>query len=85
MFTDFLKTLPYKQLLSGFGEVVKHGLIRDFEAFSRLTKLESLTDIDWEELIYESVLIKKSVIRLQIDKEKHKNKIGNFSNRIFNR
>ena len=27
IFTDFLKTLPYRQLLSGFAEVVKHGLI----------------------------------------------------------
>lgn len=61
IFTDFLKTLPYNQLLSGFAEVIKHGLIRDLEAFIRLTKLESLTNINWEELIYESVLIKKSV------------------------
>ena len=61
IFTDFLKTLPYNQLLSGFAEVVKHGLIRDYKVFERLTKLESLSNIDWEELIYESVLIKKSV------------------------
>lgn len=61
MFTDFLKTLPYKQLLSGFAEVIKHGLIRDIDAFQKLTKLDSLINIDWEELIYDSVLIKKSV------------------------
>ena len=43
MFTDFLKTLPYKQLLSGFAEVIKHGLIRDIDAFQKLTKLS----IEW--------------------------------------
>jgi len=61
MYTDFLKTLPYNQLLSGFAEVVKHGLIKDFKAFTRLTKLDSLTDINWEGLVHDSVIIKKSV------------------------
>ncbi len=61
MFTDFLKTLPYNQLLSGFAEVVKHGLIRDMDAFNKLTKMESLININWEELIYDSVLLKRSV------------------------
>ena len=61
MYTDFLKTLPYKQLLSGFAEIIKHGLIRDELAFQKLTKVDSLSNIDWEELIHESVLIKKNV------------------------
>lgn len=61
IYTDFLKTLPYHQLLSGFAEVIKHGLIKDISAFQKLTILESLIDIDWEELVYESVLIKKSI------------------------
>ena len=61
MYTDFLKTLPYRQLLSGFAEIIKHGLIRDKQAFERLTKVESLSNIDWEELIHESVLIKQKV------------------------
>ena len=61
MYTSFLKTLPYNQLLSGFAEVIKHGLIKDADAFMALTQLDSLVDIDWEELVFESVQIKKSV------------------------
>jgi 3-dehydroquinate synthase len=61
IFTAFLKTLPYKQLLSGFAEVIKHGLIRDEDTFQKLTHVESLNKIDWEDLIYESVKIKKTI------------------------
>lgn len=81
MFSDFLKTLPYKQLLSGFAEVVKHGLIRDGDAFSRMTTLDSLAHIDWEELIHESVLIKKSVTE-QDPYEKGLRKILNFGHTL---
>ncbi|MEM9545668.1 MAG: 3-dehydroquinate synthase [Bacteroidota bacterium] len=81
IFTDFLKTLPYRQLLSGFAEVIKHGLIKDASAFSRMTTLKSLTDIDWEELIYESVLIKKSVTE-EDPYEKGLRKILNFGHTL---
>ncbi len=81
IFTDFLKTLPYNQLLSGFAEVVKHGLIRDVEAFERLTKLDTLTHIDWEELIYESVLIKKAVTE-EDPNERGLRKILNFGHTL---
>ena len=61
IFTDLLKTLPYKHLLSGFAEVIKHGLIKDAIAFQKLTEVDSLVNINWEDLVYESVKIKKSV------------------------
>jgi len=64
IFTDFLKTLPYNHLLSGFAEVIKHGLIRDEETFQKLTQVDSLAYINWEELIYESVNIKKSITEI---------------------
>lgn len=81
IFTDFLKTLPYNQLLSGFAEVIKHGLIRDIEVFNRLTILDSLTNIDWEELIHESVLIKKSVTE-EDPEERGLRKILNFGHTL---
>lgn len=61
IFTDFLKTLPYNHLLSGFAEAIKHGLIKDFSIFQKLTQLNALTHIDWQELVYESVNIKKTI------------------------
>jgi 3-dehydroquinate synthase len=61
IFTDFLKTLPYKHLLSGFAEVIKHGLIRDIESFQNLTHTDSLSNINWEDLIYASVNIKQLI------------------------
>lgn len=81
MFTNFLKTLPYPQLLSGFAEVLKHGLIRDVEVFKRLTRIESLHAIDWEDLIYESVLIKKAVTE-EDPFEKGLRKILNFGHTL---
>jgi 3-dehydroquinate synthase len=61
IFTDFLKTLPYKHLLSGFAEAIKHGLIRAEDTFQKLTHVDSLANIDWEDLVYESVKIKKTI------------------------
>ena len=42
IFTDFLTTLPYRQLLSGFAEIIKHALIHDKEAFDQYVKFVNL-------------------------------------------
>ena len=61
IFTDFLDTLPEEQIRSGFAEVIKHGLIKDAEAYYRDIGITDFSEIDWEELVYDSVMIKKSV------------------------
>lgn len=81
IYTDFLKTLPYNQLLSGFAEVIKHGLIQDSDGFLKLTKLDSLVNIDWEELVYESVNIKK-LITEEDPYERGLRKILNFGHTL---
>jgi 3-dehydroquinate synthase len=81
IFTDFLKTLPYDQLLSGFAEVIKHGLINDAEAFEKMTKLDSLSNINWEDLVYASVLIKKSITEVD-PYERGLRKILNFGHTL---
>ena len=60
--TKYLDTLPQNQMRSGLAEMLKHGLITGenyWNKFQDLTKL-SLDDLD--ELIHESVLIKKHVV-----------------------
>lgn len=48
-----LKTLPEEQLVSGMGEVIKHGLIRDAEFFDYLANnSEKIKKLNSETLIY---------------------------------
>ncbi len=58
--TDFLKTLDHRQLVSGFAEIVKHGLIADKEYYYQIqgVNLEQLP----AEIIYRSVEIKNEVV-----------------------
>jgi 3-dehydroquinate synthase len=60
--TSFLDTLPQNQLKSGLAEMLKHGLIKDRAYFETLTDLTKLTRNDLDELIHESVVIKKSIV-----------------------
>src|SRR5690606_29396368 len=58
----FLETLPTNQLRSGFAEMLKHGLIQDINYWNQLIALSELYTDDLEQLIYESVIIKKQVV-----------------------
>jgi len=60
--TSFLDTLPQNHLKSGLAEMLKHGLIKDKLYFEKLTDLSKLTLNDLDELIYESVVIKKNIV-----------------------
>jgi len=62
IFTDFLKTLPPRELRSGFGEVIKHGLIRDHDYWSKTSK-SRFPEMDWESVIQRSVEIKSEVVK----------------------
>lgn len=62
---SFLATLPLEELLSGYGEVIKHALLQGPEAWKALLRLgdpQALTDEDWQELIAENVAYKASVV-----------------------
>lgn len=58
--TQFLTTLPETQRISGFAEIVKHGLIRDAELFAELPAADPLNVRP--ELIHRSVEIKNAVV-----------------------
>tara|TARA_R110002124_G_scaffold89436_7_gene228561 strand:+ start:98 stop:1132 length:1035 start_codon:yes stop_codon:yes gene_type:complete len=76
----FLDTLSYRELRSGFGEVIKHCLIADSK------KWEAIRTIDfekqqWADLIAHSVKIKQEVVDKD-PKEKGLRKILNFGHTL---
>ncbi|MGD0711177.1 MAG: 3-dehydroquinate synthase family protein, partial [Bacteroidales bacterium] len=62
-YTGFLKTLPEKQFLSGFAEVIKHALIDDKRFFNELTNLTNLKE-EAENLVARSIKIKTKITNL---------------------
>lgn len=75
----FLETLPQRELLSGFAEMIKHGLIADPEYY------HDLKTCDYQkisaQLIYHSIQIKNQVVT-QDPLEKGLRKILNFGHTI---
>ena len=59
---NFLQTLSYRELRSGFAEVIKHALIEDENQWKKLQNTVDLKAIDFQELIHHSVLIKKLIV-----------------------
>jgi 3-dehydroquinate synthase len=76
----FLKTLPIRELRSGYAEVLKHGLIRDAAYFRSLPSVH-WEDQNWEQVIRHSVGIKKAVVEVD-PKETGLRKILNFGHSI---
>ncbi|GAA4270230.1 3-dehydroquinate synthase [Hyunsoonleella aestuarii] len=60
--TNYLDTLPKSQMRSGLAEMLKHGLISDENYWNKFKDLKSLNLKDLDQLIYESILIKKHVV-----------------------
>jgi 3-dehydroquinate synthase len=74
--TSYLDTLPQNQMKSGLAEMLKHGLIVDKNYFDKLIDLSKLTLNDLDELIHESIEIKKTVVAkdpLEQNERKHLN------------
>jgi 3-dehydroquinate synthase/shikimate kinase/3-dehydroquinate synthase len=78
---QFLKTLPKREIICGYGEILKHSLIADKKIFNFLNrnseKVLSLTSPFIEKTIYESCKIKKNVVEKD-EKEKGLRKTLNF-------
>tara|TARA_R110002167_G_scaffold200283_2_gene403618 strand:+ start:1400 stop:2467 length:1068 start_codon:yes stop_codon:yes gene_type:complete len=60
--TSFLKTLPQNQMRSGLAEMLKHGLISNETYWNKFKDMSDLSFDDLDDLIYESILIKKQVV-----------------------
>jgi 3-dehydroquinate synthase len=78
--SDFLKTLPERELRSGFAEVIKHCLISDKEMWQKVSA-KAMEKQSWDELIRHSVSFKYSVIAKD-PKERGLRKILNFGHTI---
>jgi 3-dehydroquinate synthase len=80
-----LKTLPKKEILCGFAEIVKHALIADANMFNflekNLRKALALNSRIIEELVYMSVIIKSDVVN-QDEREKGFRRILNFGHTL---
>lgn len=57
----FLETLPTRELISGYAEVIKHALIFDAKHWQHLTKTP-FSELDWMGIIEKSVSIKSEVV-----------------------
>ena len=78
---NFLKSLPKRELVCGYGEILKHALIADKKFFSFLnkngSKVLTLKSPFVEKAIYKSCLIKKKIVEAD-EKETGIRKILNY-------
>jgi 3-dehydroquinate synthase len=81
IFTNFLKSLPKDQIRSGYAELLKHGLIADKETWNILSRQDDISTLDYTELVYQSVIVKKKVTE-QDPEEKGIRKILNFGHTV---
>lgn len=58
----FLRTLPAREIRSGYAEMLKHALIADAGQWERLSRITDLADVDWQALTPASVRIKRDVV-----------------------
>lgn len=62
--SSFLRTLDYDNLLSGYAEMIKHGLISSTESYARILSFH-LNAVDYtilNELVAESVAVKQRIV-----------------------
>ncbi len=80
--SQFLKTLPFGELRSGYAEIIKHSLIADASQWQQLSAISDLKSYDnWAALIEPSLKIKQTVVQ-QDPFEKGLRKALNFGHTI---
>jgi 3-dehydroquinate synthase len=60
--STYLETLPKNEMRSGLAEMLKHGLIHDRYYWKKFTDLQQLDFGDFEALIYQSIVIKNTIV-----------------------
>lgn len=63
IYTDFLSTLPEREILSGFAEIMKHYLIADKAAFNELAvQRPAMTNVSWDGVVIKNIRIKTDIV-----------------------
>ena len=62
IYPGFLKSLSKREILSGYAEVIKHGLIADKTYWELIKKMDFSNNDSWEKIIYHSVSIKNQIV-----------------------
>lgn len=81
VFPEFLQTLPFEELRSGFAEMLKHGLITDEQHWTDLISIEELTPEHVFPFIEKSMKIKQNVVEQDFT-EQNIRKTLNFGHTI---
>jgi 3-dehydroquinate synthase len=81
VFPGFLHSLPKRDLMSGFAEVLKAGLICDSDFFSSITRLRNLQIHKSVEILYRSISIKNKIVKKDPE-EKNIRKALNFGHTV---
>ena len=76
----FLETLPWRELRSGFAEIIKHCLIADASKWNEIKQLD-FEEQNWPHLIAHSVAIKQKIVA-EDPTEKGLRKILNFGHTL---
>jgi 3-dehydroquinate synthase len=77
VYPDFLKTLTFEELRSGFAEMLKHGLIADKKHWQDLISIKEISAENVENHIIRSMEIKENVVEIDF-KEQNIRKTLNF-------
>lgn len=77
----FLETLPEEEVLNGYAEMLKHGLISDKQYWNELTSISSLDELLDQEKIETSIRIKNGVVDAD-PREQNQRKKLNFGHTI---
>jgi 3-dehydroquinate synthase len=82
---DLLQTLPRREILCGFAEIVKHAAIADAELFHYMEKkYQNALELDRdviEKLVWDSVMIKSSIVTRD-EREKGERRKLNFGHTV---
>ena len=58
----FLKTLPLREIRSGFAEIIKHSLIADHNQWLSILQINRLEDVNWLDYLLPSLKIKQRIV-----------------------
>ena len=86
IFTEFLLSLPFDELLAGYAEVIKHALLSSANTFRKLAGrfpgIDSVRECgNWDSVVSHSVSIKSKVVKVDFQ-EKGLRKILNFGHTV---